>query len=630
MAIQRDMKMPKQKNLQKRGNRFYGRVAVPKTLRELRKASGNPDPAEIVRSLHVSDLKVAERLVPSFLDHHYREFEREEERLLSRGAKPLRTPAAEDLAAIRRRFFRDTLRDDEVERTLRKSPTDVEMMLDELRQQLMKHPPNAALELLSAPGYLEYEEAKDAAVWSVERRQVLKGELKQHLAQSEDSLIAGIIDAYCRANGLILEPRSYEYKSLARGLIKEWIKALEITEQRDQGNFDPQYDADHGGEEDALTGTAQAQVVDLAAERAKRPRKGERIRDHFDSYLKECKAQLREKDKQVLRATLRLFIGCNGDRPVTEYGRSDMSAFKRGLKEYPTNAAKIYPGVPFKTVLQRNRDDGHPTLKSGTVRSKLSTMSAFGKWMENNVDGVDASNFSTSLPSRDDRERMEPFTLDEVRNILNSYAFVGCESEKNYGKPGAFRLRDWHFWFTLIAAFTGARTNEIMQLDVTDLREEKGVLVFDITDEGDGKSLKTRGSRRLVPVHPKLIELGLVAYRDRLATRGAKSLFDGAPVDKDGRRATRASKWFRKFLGKIGVKGQGDLGGAHRWRHTLTDALRRAGVEDYDIALVLGHKVDVARMTRHYGREMSMSLEKRLGLLFKAEYPGVDFTLLMP
>lgn len=622
--------MSKTRNLYKRGNVFYGRVAAPKALRELRRALGQQKQREVHRSLDTSDLKEAQRRLASFLDQCYQEFEREEAHLRANGAKPLRPPTAEDMAAIRRHFFKAELQIDEWERMEWESPSEIEEVREQVRQQIANDPPKAMAELIRLPSYLECIGPSQAEI-SIEGREVLKRELTTHLAQNEYSMVRGIIDGYCHDIGLRIEPTSHEYKSLARGLIKEWIRALEVTEQRDKGIYDPQHDNEAA--EEILHvggGNASAEVVDLSAEREKHPRKGKRIRDYFDAHLKECKPHLRENDLKSHWATLRQFVECNGEKPVTEYGRSDMSAFKKGLKKYPANAARFYPDVPFNRVLQRNQSDGHPTLSSHSVRTKLSIMSVFGKWLEENVDGVDANNFSTSLPKRDDRQRMEPFTLDEVAKILNSYAFTGCESERNYGKPGTFKLRDWHFWFTLIAAFTGARTNEIMQLELADLREEKGVLVFDISDEGEGKSLKTKGSRRLVPVHPTLIELGLIDYREKLEASGAKSLFEDAPVDKDGRRAKVASKWSRKFLGKIGVKGQDDLGGFHRWRHTLPDALRRADVDQYDIAAAMGHEIDISRMNRHYGREMDMSLEKRKEMLSKAAYPGVDFSLLAP
>lgn len=274
--------------------------------------------------------------------------------------------------------------------------------------------------------------------------------------------------------------------------------------------------------------------------------------------------------------------------------------------------------------------DGHPRLKSNSIRNKLSAMSAFGAWLESNVPGVDAQSFSTTLPPKNDVKRMEPLTGDEIQKILNARAFTGCRSERNQQEPGEYKIRDERFWMTFIAAFTGARLNEITQLTVDDVRQLEGIWTFRITDEGVGQSVKTTGSRRTVPVHPRLIELGLIEYRQRALARGQFDLFHRFRRDADGRRSDHAGKWFRRFLVRIGVKVPGSLGGAHRWRHTLTDALRRGGVDDYQIAQVLGHKIDAAKMTGHYGRELSMTLKQKHDLLSKAHYPTVDFDLLMP
>lgn len=224
---------------------------------------------------------------------------------------------------------------------------------------------------------------------------------------------------------------------------------------------------------------------------------------------------------------------------------------------------------------------------------------------------------------------MEPFSAEEVRAILNARAFTGCQSEQNHQDPGALKIRDWRYWLPLIAAFTGARLNEITQLEVSDLVCADGVWALKISDGGKGQSLKNENSRRLVPVHPKLIELGLLSYHSVAMGKGQSALFHEIPLYRNSnRRSDHAGKWFRRFLVRIGVKEEGGLGGMHRWRHTLTDALRRAGVDDYQIAQVLGHKLDVAKMTAHYGREVVMTLKQRHELLAKVEYPSVDFSSL--
>src|SRR5690606_6654747 len=194
-------------------------------------------------------------------------------------------------------------------------------------------------------------------------------------------------------------------------------------------------------------------------------------------------------------------------------------------------------------------------------------------------------------------------------SILNANAFVGAESVRNYAKPGSFRLRGWHYWMTLIAAFSGARLNEIMQMRVEDIRQVEGVWVFDFTDAGADQSLKTKASRRLVPVHPVLIDLDILAYLDQLRSQGVVSFFHDAPTDADGRRSTRAGKWFSRFLDKIEVKGQ--IGGMHRWRHTVIDKLRRAGYLDHEIAPLVGHASELASMTGQYGKEAALTISKR-------------------
>lgn len=266
--------MSKTRNLYKRGNVFYGRVAAPRALRELRKASGLQKQSEVHRSLDTSDLKEAQRRLASFLDQCYQAFEREEAQLRSDGVKPLRPPTAEDLAAIRRHFFKAELQIDEWERMEWESPSEIEAVRQQVLQQIANDPPRSMAELIRLPGYLDSIGPSSAEI-SVNGRKDLKRELTTHLAQNEFRMVRGIIDGYCQDIGLHIEPTSHEYKSLARGLIKEWIKALEVTEQRDQGIYDPRHD-NEAAEANLLAGggNASADVVDLSAEREKHPRKG--------------------------------------------------------------------------------------------------------------------------------------------------------------------------------------------------------------------------------------------------------------------------------------------------------------------------------------------------------------------
>jgi hypothetical protein len=161
------------KNLHKRGNVFYARVAVPKELRSLREAAvatGRANPRELNLSLRTSERKAADRLLPTFMAGVLREFDAEVARLRSGGVRPLARPSAHDLAEVREEFFRDELDRDELERNLRKSHAEIEVMREQLRARLSNAMPKTPLELYLSPGVIELSAAESAAEWSSERR----------------------------------------------------------------------------------------------------------------------------------------------------------------------------------------------------------------------------------------------------------------------------------------------------------------------------------------------------------------------------------------------------------------------------------------------------------------------------
>lgn len=134
------------------------------------------------------------------------------------------------------------------------------------------------------------------------------------------------------------------------------------------------------------------------------------------------------------------------------------------------------------------------------------------------------------------------------------------------------------FWLPHVALFTGARVNEICQLNPQmDILQDtdSGIWFFWITaaTEGDHrikKSVKTGDSRK-VPIHKKLIELGFLKYVDRIKLAGAKLLFaEWQPINR--RASGEAEKWFRQLLRDTGLRDEtptATILGMHAFRHSL-------------------------------------------------------------
>ena len=179
-----------------------------------------------------------------------------------------------------------------------------------------------------------------------------------------------------------------------------------------------------------------------------------------------------------------------------------------------------------------------------------------------------------------------PFTEDEACSILTA-----ARSEKS-------ALLRWLPWLLCV---TGARLGEVTQAAKEDvLREgQDGPWVLRIHDDGEGRTLKTAHSERLVPLHPALIEEGFLQYVQALPAGSA--LFPAVRPDKFNTRKGTATKahgrWVRKVVG-ITDRSKDP---AHAWRHRFEDAARRAGLPQNVTDGLLGH-TNPMNESEGYGR----------------------------
>lgn len=93
----------------------------------------------------------------------------------------------------------------------------------------------------------------------------------------------------------------------------------------------------------------------------------------------------------------------------------------------------------------------------------------------------------------------------------------------------------------------------------------------------EDKQLKTGASKRLVPIHSRLIELGLLDHVEAMRKKGAKKLFpDFSYCPKNG-WGRSLGRWFNDtFLDKIGLTEKGLV--FHSLRHTVVTFLMQANI----------------------------------------------------
>jgi integrase len=305
-----------------------------------------------------------------------------------------------------------------------------------------------------------------------------------------------------------------------------------------------------------------------------------------------CDGQLAEgnwtaKTEQENRAILGLWLRVVGDVQIGSYGYEQHRGYKSKLLKLPANLNKNprYRGKSLTEVLAL----GDAPAAPNTINKNLSRVAAFFTWAVGHgyTNLNPAGGMTLRNPKRANEER-KGFTADDLEKLFGTDEYT----KGKHGKP-------YMHWAPLIALYTGARLNEIAQLHVADFVEDSGIPVLSINDEGEGKRLKTKAGKRLIPIHTELIRLGLLNYVQGLRKKRVSRLFPELILRRDGYGQT-VSKWFARYCDRCGITEPGKV--FHSFRHTVIDQLKQAGVAKEKIAALVGHEDESTTFGR-YGKD---------------------------
>ena len=132
---------------------------------------------------------------------------------------------------------------------------------------------------------------------------------------------------------------------------------------------------------------------------------------------------------------------------------------------------------------------------------------------------------------------------------------------------------------------------------VDDFIEQQGIPCIRIDDIREDQNLQNTSSRRVLPIHPALIDLGLLQHIESVRTIGADRLFPELEAVR-GKLGHAPSKWFGRYKTKLGITNSRKT--FHSFRHTLIDDLQDPGVQDSLIKRIAEHE-DGAATFNIYG-----------------------------
>jgi integrase len=279
------------------------------------------------------------------------------------------------------------------------------------------------------------------------------------------------------------------------------------------------------------------------------------------------------------------FMQITGDVSVASLKHEELNSLKKKLSALPPNInkAKALRGKTIDEILAMKL----PAQSARNVQKKWQRLQSFLDWAEGQ--GLVEKNYAKGKKPKAPTSSREKFSDDDLGRLFESSHYA----DALYKEP-------FQYWVPLIAAFTGARLEEISQLHLADLKRdtETQIWCFDITedvDEGAGattqKKLKNQASVRACPVHSRLLAAGLIEYADDLRRRGYDRLFPELSVSVYGKTGDRASEFFTTYRRECGV---GSMSGRsskvfHSFRHTMNARLQRANVAQEVREALIGH-----------------------------------------
>jgi integrase len=177
------------------------------------------------------------------------------------------------------------------------------------------------------------------------------------------------------------------------------------------------------------------------------------------------------------------------------------------------------------------------------------------------------------------KEKKPPFDLNDLELIF-------CKSKEYFED----KHRTPHqFWLPLLGLYTGARLEELCQLVGSDIRvhEGSGIWVIDVNEFDEEKSIKT-GIRRLIPIHPFLLELGIQKWASKRPKGG--QLWSDLKYQSN-RWSHKYVRQFKTFKDKAGIDPTPRWKTYHSFRHTVIQHLKIHDVPEPKAAELVGHKV---------------------------------------
>lgn len=414
-------------------------------------------------------------------------------------------------------------------------------------------------------------------------------ETTYHLMDNNFTKVSPIADELLAQHKVSLAKDSPSYRRLCRELLKAQQVVFKTEMERLEGRYWTSGYLDASGSPiHRQQGTPQNALGLTPALSV-----GEALKLYFEHYGHRLKQT--NEDKVVVFRRFTESLSDGEQTLLTKITKADCIRFRDSCSKLPKRVPKSHRGKPMLELVEGMQKDhpGYVHVTKSTVNQALTDVRHFFTWAirhdhytegRNPVDGIDLEGV--------EGQGYEPYTDEELSKLFSSPEF----KKQKTSYPA-------RYWLPLVLLYSGARREEIAQLAPSDVKRETGVHYFDVAPEpAQGKRLKNKASKRRVPVHAHLVELGLLDYLKIAKNKNEKYLFPKQESKSRGRETCgdSVSKWFLRLRDQAGVSGRKTL---HSFRHTVVTRLAGLGVPEDIRKVLVGHADDNVHGATYLHRE---------------------------
>ena len=483
-----------------RGNQFYFRIAVPKDLREILKRFNYSI------SLRTTRLPDAKRLSLKCAAFMHGLFNRMQNMLLytKRGRELVEL---EDVDRIVRGYLESMVKEAEIDRATR--------VIDSVRP-------------------LNYDEVDDY----IDTCTMLISNAKEQLGTGDYERAKKSVDKYIAENDLEIDKSSVTYGLLCR----EFLRADVVFYQREidetlgkvplgatlsypktstGSSINDAEIRQPKSSPKSVVGSTRTRVNSEVKDKKKDLRLSE-VLDAYIAYKQEL-GDWREGTTQDIIPVLREFVEILDDPHVSRITRETLRVYEMALSRLPSNSKKKpqYRERTIKEVLKMDIPQ-KDKISHQTIKNKISKVNSFLAW------GYEKSGTLPDWASKIIAAPRAPLVKEsQQRNVFSKEDLEKLFDAPGYTADNLGFKKSAHFWLPLLGLFTGARLEELAQLYLEDFREIDGIWCIDINETEDGdKQVKNTNAIRVIPIHPVLLDLGIINRVEYLRGQGKDRLFE--------------------------------------------------------------------------------------------------------